>query len=82
MYNVCFEKLINTSSLYLWNNSYYLVLKNIDIKSEKSYMLYSMLSEFAKIISFSDNFESKLMEYGKSIIKKDAVSVGIKFFTK
>lgn len=81
-YNTYFKKLINNSSLYLWNNSYYLVLKDIDIKSVKSYTLYSVLSEFANIISFSNNFESKLIEHGKIIIKKNAINIGIRFFTK
>lgn len=82
MYNVYFEKLVNNSSLYLWEDSYYLILRNTDVKYEKSDMLYSMLSEFANGISFSNNFESKLIEHGKTIIKKNAISVGIKFFTK
>ena len=74
------DKLIQNSSLYLWENSYYLVLKNIDKKSENSFLLYSILSEFTRFISFSNNFESKLLEYGQTIMKKNAIVNGIKFF--
>lgn len=76
------SKLTKNASLYLWKSSYYLILKNINIKSNDSFLLYALLSEFAKIISFSDNFENKLLEYGTSIIKKDALNTGIKFFAK
>ena len=74
--------LIKNSSLYLWKDCYYLILKNVNIKSENSYLLYSILSEFAKVTSFSNSFESKLLEYGELIIKKDAINIGINFFTK
>ena len=75
-----YELLIHNSSLYLWKNCYYLILKNIDIKSKNSFFIYAMLSEFASNISISNSFESKLLEYGKVIIKKEAISTGIKFF--
>ena len=74
------DKLIQNSSLYLWKDSYYLILKNINKKSENSYLLYSILSEFAKTISFSNDFESKLLEYGQTIMKKNAIITGMKFF--
>ena len=64
------------SSLYSWKGFYYLILKNVDVKS------YSILSEFAKFISSSDIFEYKLLEHGNAVIKKNAISTGIKFFTK
>ena len=74
------DNLIKNASLYFWNESYYLILKNIDKKSENSFLLFSVLSEFSKIISFSNNFETKLLEYGQTIIKKNAIKTGIKFF--
>ena len=74
------NNLIKNASLYFWNDCYYLILKNIDTKSENCYLLYSMLSEFTKVISFSDTFEAKLLEYGKVIMKKNAINTGIKFF--
>ena len=52
------------------------ILKNVDVKS------YSLLSEFAKVAAFSDIFEYKLLEHGNVIIKKNAISTGIRFFVK
>lgn len=66
--------------LYGWKNSYYLVLKNMNVKHEDISLLYSILSEFGKPLSFSNSFEGKLLEHGKIIIKKNAIDVGIKYF--
>lgn len=77
IYNVA---LIKNSSLYLWKNTYYLVLKNANTKHKNMNKFYSTLSEFGKFLSFSNNFEHKLLEHGKVIIKKNAIDVGIKFF--
>ena len=74
------DKIIQNTSLYFWNDSYYLILKSIDKKSENSFLLYSILSEFTKKIAFSNDFESKLLEYGQIIMKKNAITTGIKFF--
>ena len=81
LHKVNYNSLTTDSSLYLWKNYYYLVLKNIDIKSKNSFLLYSILSEFTKNISFSKTFEAKLAEYGEIIIDKNAIEIGINFFT-
>ena len=73
---------VKKASLYFWKNSYYLVLKNVNSKCENKNMFYASLSEFGKVISVSDHFESKLLEHGKAIIKKDAIFVGVRFFTE
>lgn len=76
------SELVKNTSLYLWKDTYYLVLRNINIQYKNINLFYSTLSEFGKILSFSDNFEYKLLEHGKVMIKKDAIGVGIKFFSK
>ena len=68
--------------LYLYNDTYYLVLQNINADYEYITMFYSIISEFAKLSSFSINFSNKLLEHGKVIIKKDAINMGIKYFDK
>lgn len=73
-------KLAKTISLYNWKDSYYLVFRNINTKCEDFNLFYSTLSEFGKLLSYSDHFESKLLEHGKVIIKKNAIDVGIRFF--
>lgn len=74
------NKLAKNIALYLWKDTYYLVLRNINTKYENRNLFYSTLSEFGKLLSFSNSFESKLLEHGKVIIKKNAIDVGIQFF--
>lgn len=74
------KKLSKNISLYLYNNTYYLLLKNINTKNENLKKFYSLISEFAKLVSSSESFSSKLLEYGKPIMKKDAINTGIKYF--
>ena len=74
------KKISKNMILYLYNNTYYLVLKNINTNYKYINMFYSAISEFAKRSSFSTNFSNKLLEHGKIIIKKDAINIGIKYF--
>lgn len=74
------NKFIKNSVLYFWKDTYYLVLKNVTTTYQNNNLFYSTLSEFGKLLSFSDSFECKLLEHGKVIIKKNAIDVGIKFF--
>ena len=69
-------------SLYLFKNTYYLVFKNINIDYELIKLFFSEIAEFGKNINFSENFERKLLEHGKIIMKKNAISTGIKYFSK
>ena len=62
------------SSLYLYNNTYYLSI----INANKN--LSSIISEFTKPVSYSKIFDAKLKEHGKVIIKSKAISTGIKYF--
>ena len=73
-------KLSKNIALYLWKDSYYLILRNINTKCEDIPIFYSTLSEFGKLVSFSEHFEAKLLEHGKAVIKKNAIDVGIQFF--
>ena len=68
-------------SLYLYKNTYYLLIKNINTSYENKKIFYSLISEFGKSLSFSNTFENKLIEYGKTIIKKNAIEKGIKYFS-
>lgn len=74
------DKLIKTTTLYLWKDSYYLILKNLNTKCENISLFCSTLSEFGKLLSSSNSFECKLLEHGKVIIKKNAVDIGAKLF--
>ena len=78
--NLDIKKICKNTILYSYKNTYYLVIKNINNNYEKSNMFFSKISEFAKLSPFSNNFENKLIEHGKTIIKKDAIEIGIKYF--
>ena len=67
-------------SLVLYNDTYYLIIKNTNIKYEFYHVFHSVASEFGKMISTPRSFESKLSEYGEVIIKKNAIDTGIKYF--
>ena len=73
-------KLSKHISLYLYNDIYYLVLSNININYNYIKIFYNTISEFSKFVSNSATFKTKLIEHGTSIIKKNAISVGIKYF--
>ncbi len=75
-----FKNLSKNDSLFLYNNTYYLVIKNINIKYKFINLFYSIASEFGKLLSTSESFENKLIEHGKVIIKRNAINVGIKYF--
>ena len=52
----------------------------MNINEKDKNLIFSTLSEFAKFVSYSDNFESKLLEHGKVIIKKNAINIGMNLF--
>ena len=48
---------------------------------ENKEVFYSLISEFARNLSFSKTLENKLIEYGKIIIGKNAIEKTIKYFS-
>ena len=78
--NLPLSNIADYISLYLYNDTYYLVFKKINLTYKHLKKLFSVLSEFGTIIKNGENFESKLLEYGKIIIKKNAFKTGIKYF--
>ena len=76
------NKLSKHISLYLYNNTYYLILANINTNYKNIKIFYNTISEFGKFISNSNTFKTKLIEHGNSIIKKNAISIGIKYFSE
>lgn len=79
-YKFDIKKLSKNTYLYLYNNTYYLFMKNIIIDNIALKSFYSIASEFLTPIHYSNNFESKLLEHGKLIIKGNAIITGIKYF--
>lgn len=71
---------LKNSKLYSYKNDYFLVLNNINISLEKLKSLHLLITEFASFSNNTDLFERKLLEYGKIIIKSNAINTCIKHF--
>lgn len=74
------KKLSKNISLYLYHNTYYLLVKNIDTSYKHIKTFYYIANEFSCPLLFSLAFENKLIEHGKIIMKKNAITTGIKYF--
>ena len=73
-------KISKCSSLYLYNNNYYLLIRNNNISKDIMQNFYISISEFLSMANLSSTFENKLFEHGKAIIKNNAILTGIKYF--
>lgn len=80
--NLYIKNISKNISLYLYNNTYYLTISNINTNCENIKKLYFTLSEFGELVTHSKNFENKLLEHGKIIMRKNAISTCIKYFSK
>ena len=78
--NFDIKKFSKNISLYLYQNTYYLVIKNINLDYKNTKFFYSIASEFSSSLRFSEEFESKLLEHGKTIIRRNAICTAIKYF--
>ena len=72
--------LFKSSILYCYNNLYFLVINDFSTTNNAIHSIHAYLLEFAKFQSNDANFESKLIEHGKVIMKNNAIKTGIKYF--
>lgn len=79
--NISSKGLAKLISLYEFENIYYLVVKDLNTSKYKFRTILSVFSEFGKIVNASPSFENKLIEYGKVVIKHNALLTGVKYFT-
>lgn len=79
-YKFDIKKLSKNTYLYLYNDTYYLLMKNINLDETAIKNFYSIASEFLTPVHYSSSFESKLLEHGKLIIKGNSIVTGIKYF--
>lgn len=79
--NINLNKLFKTCTLYFYNDTYYLVINNIDKTNTFANLLHGTLLEFSDSFILSQNLEFKLKEHGKTIIKNNAILLGIKYFS-
>ena len=73
------KKFAKKISLYEYNSKFFLVFSEIDRDFKDTSLVYLAICEFAKLVSNSDCFSSKLIEYGKPIFKNNAIQNGINF---
>lgn len=78
--NLDTSKISKNISLYLYNDIYYLVIQNINLKYPLLKTFHSIALEFGKPYSNSKLFISKLFEHGTNIIKKNAIKTLTKHF--
>lgn len=67
-------------TLYTYENSYYLILINVNENYQNKLNFYSSIIEFGKYISNSTLFVSKLQECGKIVVKHNAIKTSLKHF--
>ena len=67
--------------LYFYQNSYYLLLSNINVEHSNIKQLYSLITEFGTYVDNSEVFGRKISECGKVIIKNNAIKTCIKYFS-
>ena len=72
--------LAKNTSLYSYLKRYYLVFSDINVNHHNIKKFYAAISEFAKMIDHPESFESKLIEYGKPIMKRNAIRRTIDYF--
>lgn len=68
--------------LYLYKNKYYLLMNTIHNEVIGKLKFYTGITEFAKYITNSKVFASKLTECGNLIMKNNALEIGLANFAK
>lgn len=74
------QNLFKTSLLYLYNDTYYLIINGFNLSHTSLRAFHSSLIEFSNLLKYSENFSFKLKEHGKIIFKNNAITTGIKYF--
>ena len=71
-----------SNSLYLYNNTYYLVIDKINVHSNQLKQFAASVSEFGHFVNISVLFERKLQEYGEIVIPEKSIETCFKYFCK
>jgi len=68
------------SSLYEYNSNYYLIFSRIILEQAASKFICTTINEFAHFIENPELYERKITEYGKLIMKENAINTCIENF--
>ena len=66
--------------LYYYKGNYYLLISYINTEVASDIKFYANITEFAKYITNSKSFASKLIECGTLIMKNNALEIGLEHF--
>lgn len=75
-----YKKLAKSITLYEYKEKYYLLMNNINTEFINKIKFYTCITEFAKCVTNSKVFASKLKECGTLIMKNNALEIGFKHF--
>lgn len=78
-HNITLNNIAKKISLYLYDNTYYLIFSDLNLANKNLKQILLIISEFSSIVK-NNHFDAKLFEYGKPIIKQNAFKTGIKYF--
>lgn len=67
--------------LYMYNSYYYLAIKNVKLSAIDLNTFYSAITEFATYEQNNNLLECKLKEYGKIVLRKNAIETTLKYFS-
>ena len=76
------KMICKNTSLYFYNDAYYLLISVINTNYEHLNVFFSVISEFTDRVDNHKNFDAKLIEHGKTIFKRNAISNTINIFVK
>ena len=74
------KKVAKSITLYEYKEKYYLLMNNINTEFIDKIKFYTNITEFAKCVTNSKVFASKLKEFGTLIMKNNALEIGFKHF--
>lgn len=74
------KKIAKSITLYEYKEKYYLLMSNINVELVDKVKFYTCITEFAKCVTNSKVFASKLKECGTLIMKNNALEIGFKHF--
>lgn len=66
--------------LYEYNEKYYLLMNGIHSEAVNKLRFYTAITEFAKYVTNSKVYSSKLLECGNLIMKHNALEIGLNHF--
>lgn len=70
------------TALYFYKNIYYLLIYDTNLNHTYINVFFSVISEFTDRVDNCKNFDAKLIEHGRPIFKRNAISNTINIFVK